>query len=47
MSKTIERSAVLLKEQEKEKTTKGWNFVPLALMWVVWRERNRRAFEGV
>lgn len=21
--------------------------VPLALMWVVWRERDKRAFEGI
>lgn len=26
---------------------KNWNLVPLALMWVVWRERNRRTFDGV
>lgn len=23
-----------------------WNVIPLALMWVVWKERNRRAFKG-
>jgi hypothetical protein len=23
-----------------------WNLVPLCLMWTIWRERNRRIFEG-
>jgi hypothetical protein len=25
----------------------GWGAVPLCLMWVIWRERNQRVFEGI
>jgi hypothetical protein len=24
-----------------------WNAVPLCLMWLIWKERNQRAFEGL
>ena len=24
-----------------------WNLVPLCLMWIVWKERNRRTFEDL
>ena len=24
-----------------------WKAIPLCLMWIIWRERNNRAFEGI
>lgn len=48
-AKICERFDVQLEEQEEEEKTKCLEHgsTPLALMWVVWRERNRRTFEGV
>lgn len=34
------------KSGRRRKKQRAWNMVLIALMWVVWRERNRRAFEG-
>ena len=31
----------------RRRKQKAWKFAPLALMWVVWGERNRRAFEEI
>jgi hypothetical protein len=24
-----------------------WNMIPLCVIWIIWRERNQRSFEGV
>lgn len=31
----------------RRRRQKAWKFSPLALMWIVWGERNRIAFEGI
>lgn len=31
--------------RRRRRRRRTWNIVPLALMWVVWRERNRRDFD--
>lgn len=33
--------------KKRRRRQRAWNMIPLMLMWVVWRERNRKAFEGV
>lgn len=38
---------VILTTEYLRKRKVVYNVVPLALMWIVWIERNRRAFEGV
>lgn len=43
--KHCERVDVQLEECEKKEKTKG--MVPLALMWIAWSEKNRRAIESV
>ncbi|KAI8552751.1 hypothetical protein RHMOL_Rhmol06G0291500 [Rhododendron molle] len=30
-----------------KKRKRVWNLIPLSLMWIIWRERNSRCFEGV
>lgn len=35
------------KSGKRKRRLRAWNVVPLALMWVNWRERKKRAFEGV
>ena len=31
----------------RKRRKKAWNVTPLCLFWIIWKERNRRAFENV
>lgn len=46
-AKNCVRVDVQLEEPKKEERRRAWNVVPLALMRVAWKERNKRAFEEV
>ncbi|WMV43147.1 hypothetical protein MTR67_036532 [Solanum verrucosum] len=46
MQKTVKELMFSWKNGRRRRR-RAWNVVPLALMWVVWRERNKRAFVGV
>lgn len=44
-AKNDERTYVQLEELEEKEKMKGMKYgVPLALIWVVWGERNRKSF---
>uniref|UniRef100_A0A0V0GU85 Putative ovule protein n=1 Tax=Solanum chacoense TaxID=4108 RepID=A0A0V0GU85_SOLCH len=47
MPKRVKELMFSWKSGRRRRRRRAWNMVQLALMWVVWRERNRRAFEGV
>ena len=31
----------------KKRRKRAWNVTPLCLFWIIWKEKNRRAFENV
>lgn len=33
--------------QEGKESSRAWKVVPLAIMWVIWKERSRIVFEGI
>uniref|UniRef100_M1CQ20 Zinc finger, RING-type n=1 Tax=Solanum tuberosum TaxID=4113 RepID=M1CQ20_SOLTU len=43
----LKESLFSWKDRKKRRRHRAWNVVPLELIWVVWRERNMSAFEGV
>ncbi|KAF3632043.1 hypothetical protein FXO38_26312 [Capsicum annuum] len=47
MLRTVKEMLSCWKAGRSRRKCRAWNVVPLALMWIVWGERNRRAFEGL
>uniref|UniRef100_A0A0V0HM88 Putative ovule protein n=1 Tax=Solanum chacoense TaxID=4108 RepID=A0A0V0HM88_SOLCH len=47
MPRSVEVLMFSWKSGARRRRHKDWNVTPLVFMWVVWRERNRGAFEGV
>jgi len=44
--KVIDVLVAWRRRTEKCPTLSVWNLMPLAIWWSVWKERNRRIFEG-
>lgn len=40
------KEALALGSQDGNRSSGAWRFAPLAIMWVIWNERNRRALKG-
>lgn len=46
MPRSVKELLFCCKDGRSGRKCRAWGVVLLALMWIVWRERNRRAFEG-
>nr|XP_016514716.1 PREDICTED: uncharacterized protein LOC107831463 [Nicotiana tabacum] len=47
MSGTVKEALLSWAHSRGKRTPRAWILAPLAIMWVIWKERNKRAFEGV
>lgn len=46
MPRSVKEMLFSRKSEAKRRRYMTWNITPLALMWIIWREINKRAFEG-
>lgn len=47
MPRTVKKPMYKWDFRMRRRRPQAWNVVSFEIMWVVWREKNRRAFEGL